>query len=124
MRKDNHLKMVCQARKGIPKYHAKWMTVATAVYNFQPRLTLNREMVDSLSLDDKLDFVQSCPRTVFSLDMEDAVQITDLQKCIFCDECVAKSKVYGKKDMIIVKMDPNVFHFIVEAVTPDGPRSM
>lgn len=124
MRKDNHLKMTCHARKGVPKYHSKWMTVATCVYNFQPRITLNREEVDSLTLDDKIDLIQCCPRKVFSTDIEDKIQVTDLQKCIFCDECVMFSAAKGKKNMVTIHMDPNMFHFIVEAVTAEGPRSV
>merc|ERR1712032_94299 len=124
MRKDNRLKMTCQARKGVPKYHSKFMTVATAIYNYQPRINLNREMVDSLTLDEKINFVQCCPRQVFVTDIEDKVQIDKLNACIFCDECVALAKVYGKKEMVTIHMDPNMFHFIVEAVTAEGPRSV
>mmetsp|Transcript_105033 Transcript_105033/g.338684 ORF Transcript_105033/g.338684 Transcript_105033/m.338684 type:complete len:349 (-) Transcript_105033:75-1121(-) len=124
MKKDNHLRMTCYARKGIAKYHAKWMPVATCIYQFQPRVDLNREMIDSLSLDDKIDFVQACPRNVFELDIEDKVQVERLQDCIFCDECTAKARTLGKKEMASVKMDANVFHFTVEAVTPHGPRSV
>jgi len=123
MRKDNCLRMTCQARKGVAKYHSKWMTVATAVYNYQPRIEINREEIDSLTLDEKIDFLECCPRKVFETDIEDKIQVAHLQKCIFCDECVSKGKVYGKKNMVTVKMDPNMFHFIVEAVTPEGPRS-
>merc|ERR1712032_287777 len=93
MRKDNRLKMTCQARKGVPKYHSKFMTVATAIYNYQPRINLNREMVDSLTLDEKINFVQCCPRQVFVTDIEDKVQIDKLNACTFCDECVALAKV-------------------------------
>lgn len=124
MKKDNHLRMTCQARKGIAKYHAKWMPVATARYQFQPRINLNSEMVSTLTLDEKIDFVQACPRKVFNLDIEDNVHVERLQDCIFCDECISKSRVLGKKDMVTVKMDHNMVHFIVEGVSPDGPRSM
>jgi len=124
MKKDNHLRMTCLARKGIAKYHSKWMPCATTIYQYQPRIDLNREMVDSLTLDEKIDFVQACPRKVFNLDIEDKVQVERLQDCIFCDECVAKSRQLGKKEMVTIKMDSNMVHFTVEGVTPDGPRNM
>lgn len=123
MKKDNHLRMTCQARKGIAKYHSKWMPVATALYQYQPRIDMNRDMMDSLTLDEKIDFVQACPRKVFNLDIEDKVQVERLQDCIFCDECTAKARQFGKKEMVTVKMDANMFHFTVEGVTPEGPRS-
>lgn len=124
LKKDQHLKMICQARKGIPKYHSKFMPIATGMYQFQPDIKLDREQVDSLTLDEKIDLVQSCPRKVFALDIEDNVQIDKPMDCIFCDECVAIAQVLGKKDMVSVKMDANTFHFTVEAVTADGPRSV
>lgn len=122
LKKDQHLKMLCTARKGIPKYHAKWMPVATALYNYQQIIELNREMVDSLSLDQKVSFIQSCPRRVFGFDDKDKVEVHRLMDCNYCDECKAWSRENGMKDMVTVKMDTNMFHFTVEAVTGDGPR--
>merc|ERR1712060_925735 len=122
-KKDQGLKMVCQARKGIPKYHSKWMPVATSLYQFQPIIKLNRAEMDTMTLDEKIDFVQSCPRKVFELDIEDCLQVARLNDCIFCDECVSKAKVQGREKGVTVKMDTNVFHFTVEAVTAEGPRS-
>jgi len=124
LKKDQHLKMICQARKGISQYHAKFMPIATGIFQFQPEVKLDRASVDSLTLDEKIDLVQTCPRKVFALDIEDKVQVDKLMDCIFCDECVAKAQVLGHKDMVTVKMDANTFHFTVEAVTADGPRSV
>jgi len=124
MKKDQNLKMICHARKGIPKYHAKWMPVATALYQYEPLIELKREQIDSLTLDEKIEFIESCPRKVFDFDMEDKVQIARIKDCIFCDECVTKARVLGKKEMCTVNMDTNVFHFECEAVTADGPRDM
>lgn len=124
LKKDQQLKFEMTARKGIPKYHAKFMPVATTIYQFEPIIKLDRESVDSLNLDDRIDFIQTCPRKVFELDIEDHVQIARKSDCHFCDECVAKAKVFGKQDMVNVKMDCGTFHFTVEAVTPEGgPRS-
>lgn len=125
LKKDQHLRFLCHARKGIPKYHAKFMPVATVLYQFEPIIKTDRQMLDGLSLDDRIDFVQSCPRKVFDLDIEDNVQIARKEDCIFCDECVAKAKAWGKDDMVKVKMDCGIFHFTVEAVTPEGgPRNV
>lgn len=123
LKKDQSLRMICQARKGIPKYHAKWMPVATALYNYDPIVELKQELVEQLTLDEKIEFVESCPRKVFSLDIEDNVEVKSRMNCIFCDECVSKAKVFEKKEMVRIHMDPNKFHFTVEAVTGNGPRS-
>ena len=128
MKKDQTLKMICKAKKGIPKYHAKFMPVATCVMNYEPIVTVNQEVAnapapDGLTLDEKIEFVQACPRKVFELDIEDTIQVVRHKDCIFCDECTAKARELGKKDLCSAQMDTNMFHYTVEAVTSDGPRS-
>merc|ERR1712012_903033 len=123
LKKDQAVKMTCSARKGVPKYHGKFNPTATTVYRYQPVIKLDREVIDGLALEEKVDFVQSCPRKVFSLDIEDHVQIDKLDECIFCDECCVKARELGKRDMVKVSFKPDTFHFIVEGVTPDGPRT-
>lgn len=41
MRKGQALKLRAIARKGVGKDHAKWIPVATAVYQFVPKITVN-----------------------------------------------------------------------------------
>lgn len=128
MKKDQSLKMVCKAKKGIPKYHAKFMPVATCVMNYEPIVTVNQDVANApapegLSLDEKIEFVQACPRKVFELDIEDTIQVARHRDCIFCDECTTKARELGRKDLCSAQMDTNCFHFTVEAVTSDGPRS-
>lgn len=123
LKKDQRLKMVCQARKGIPKYHSKFMPVATCCMRYQPIVKLDDAVMNELTLEQKVEFVDACPRKVFVVD-DQTVKIDKLQDCIFCDECVAKAKEWGKKDAVIIQHDTDTFHFIVESVTPDGPRSV
>lgn len=123
MKKDQRLKMVCKAKKGIPKFHAKFMPVATCVMNYEPIVTVNHDVANGLTLDEKIEFVKACPRKVFELDIEDTVQVARHGDCIFCDECTAKAREFGKRDLCSAQMDSSIFHFTVEAVTPDGPRT-
>ena len=123
MKKDQNLKMVCKAKKGIPKYHAKFMPVATVVMNYEPIVSVNQDVASTLTLDEKIEFVKACPRKVFELDIEDTILVQRHRDCIFCDECTAKARELGKRDLCSAQMDCNIFHFTVESVTPDGPRS-
>eukprot|EP00747_Dinoflagellata_sp_TGD_P186239 gnl/TRDRNA2_/TRDRNA2_43167_c0_seq1.p1 gnl/TRDRNA2_/TRDRNA2_43167_c0~~gnl/TRDRNA2_/TRDRNA2_43167_c0_seq1.p1 ORF type:complete len:353 (+),score=71.53 gnl/TRDRNA2_/TRDRNA2_43167_c0_seq1:122-1180(+) len=123
LKKDQRLRMVCLAHKGIPKFHSKFQCTATSLYRYQPIVQLEREQIDSLSFDQKAEFVDACPRRVFDFDDNDQVQVTKENDCIFCDECIAKAKEYSKPKMVTAKPNTNVYHFIVECVTPDGPRS-
>lgn len=123
LKKDQRITMTCIARKGIPKYHAKFMPVVGTLYNFQQQVELDRADVDSLTLDQKVAFVQSCPRKVFDLDNQDKVQVERLGDCHYCDECVAKARELDKRQMVTVKMKQDMFHFRVESVTKEGPRT-
>lgn len=122
LKKDQRIAMTCTARKGIPKYHSKFMPVATSLYTFEPIIDLERDLIDSYDLEDKVAFVESCPRKVFNLDASDKVQIGKKRDCHYCDECVSKAKELGKKGTVTIKMQQDMFHFTVESVTKDGPR--
>jgi len=122
LKKDQRIAMTFTARKGIPKYHSKFMAVANSNYQFQQIVNLDRDQCDSLDLEQKVGFVQSCPKKVFGLDSHDKIQVERLNDCHYCDECVAKAREYGKRELVTVKMTQDLFHFTVEAVTKDGPR--
>merc|ERR1711862_1001707 len=114
--------MGCQARKGIPKYHAKFMPVATCVMRYQPVLKLDPNVLEIMSLDQKLDLVMSCPRKVMEL-VDDKVVVARLDDCIYCDECEEVGKRIGHRSLAKATQNTNMFHFTVESVTPHGPRS-
>jgi len=132
LKKDQSLRMTCLARKGIPKYHSKFMAVATVVMRYQPIIKLDDKIMDTMTHDEKIEIIESCPRKVFAL--EDVgekktgakIVIDKLQDCIYCDECSYKAKAMGKdkEDLVKVVHDQNIFHFIVESVSPDGPRDV
>merc|ERR1712046_124213 len=113
LKKDQRIAMTCTARKGIPKYHAKFMPINLSLYNYQQIIDLEREDVDSLDLEDKVAFIESCPRKVFGLDDQDKVQVERLRDCIYCDECVAKARELGKRGLVTIKMQQDMFHFRV-----------
>ena len=49
LRKNQEVKVRCTARKGIGKDHAKWSPVATAVFRYEPEITLNESIMKSLT---------------------------------------------------------------------------
>jgi len=114
--------MTCIARKGIPKYHSKFMGITQAHYRYEPIITLDRAMIDSLTLDEKVAFVEADPMKTFGLDSDDKVQIERPMDHAFDDECVSKAREMGKKGMLTVEMQQDMFHFRLESVTSDGPR--
>ncbi len=74
---------VMWAKKGIAKTHAKWSTVSTAVYKFQPIVEITRKITGTVAEN----IVKSCPTRVFEVNSSGELDIEDLAKCTFCGEC-------------------------------------
>ena len=67
LRKGQQLKLKAIARKGIGKDHAKWQPVATVAFQYMPDIRINHALMDTLSEDQKLDWIDSSPNPVFRL---------------------------------------------------------
>ncbi|PNH03907.1 DNA-directed RNA polymerase II subunit RPB3-A [Tetrabaena socialis] len=65
LRRGQQLKLVARARKGIGKDHAKFIPVATAVFQFKPRIVLSHSAMADMTDDEKQAFVHSDPSKTF-----------------------------------------------------------
>lgn len=63
LRKNQELKLKAIARKGIGKDHAKWIPVATAVFQYVPEIHINQSLMEDLTDEQKEEFVNSNPHT-------------------------------------------------------------
>lgn len=57
------IKLRAVARKGIGKDHAKWIPVATAVFQYAADIKLNQTLMDELDEAQRQEFVASNPHT-------------------------------------------------------------
>ena len=112
------------AKKGNAKTHAKWSPVATCIMRAEPIVELDQDKINQLSVLEKQELVERCPRKVFSYnDVRQVVDIEDASKCNLCQECAKfVNSDLGIERAIRIDENETKFTFIVEstgALPPD-----
>ena len=112
---DQSISLQCYATKGIGKLHSKWSPVSSVKLQHEPDITINTAKMEELTDVEKQGFVKSCPTGVYSYDGR-RVEVKDMMKCTFCNECIYYAdEEIKKKQLVIIKEKPNKFTFTVEA---------
>ncbi|KAL6771735.1 RPB3 [Auxenochlorella protothecoides x Auxenochlorella symbiontica] len=123
LRKNQELKLRAVARKGIGKDHAKWIPAATVSYQFLPEITINHDLMDTLTDEQKQAFCAADPRKTFRFNqISKAVEIVDPELYMYDGEVLAKAAEMGKPGLIDICQRQDTFIFRVEgtgALTPD-----
>eukprot|EP00898_Chlorokybus_atmophyticus_P000642 jgi/Chlat1/1579/Chrsp123S01840 len=116
LRRGQEVKVRCIARKGIGKDHAKWNPVATVAMLHVPEIKLNRPLLDTLTLEQKEEWVASCPTRVFRVNnATGAVEVENAEAYTYDDECIAKAEAMGKPGLVNIRMREDAFVFTIES---------
>ena len=116
LKKNQELDMHLIAKKGIAKEHSKWSPVSTVIMQQEAEIDINKNKIDSLSVEQKKELVKSCPTKVFSYDeYKKTVDVENPLNCIFCEECLRKAESYGHEKSIRIAPKKNRFLFKVES---------
>lgn len=105
------------ARKGIGRQHAKWSPVSTCIMYRDAIVQLDEDKVNrQLTVDQRKEFVQSCPRKVFNFNqIKQAVEIESVDKCNLCNECYKYAESKGQLKALNIGEEDHKFNFIVES---------
>lgn len=68
MRRGQELRLRAIARKGIGKDHAKWIPVATTVFQYLPIIRINESVMAEMTDEQKQELVDSDPSKTFKFD--------------------------------------------------------
>lgn len=128
LRKNQRLKCEAIATKGVGKLHAKWIPTATAVFQYEPSITIDEKILETVPVAVQQDIAKACPQQVFSCEGDaftpHTLTVTNRMACIFCDECVSVAKEKGFPGLLRVTHKPDVFRFIVEGTGALPPEQI
>eukprot|EP00250_Pteridium_aquilinum_P023984 c2808_g1_i1 orf=497-1477(-) len=116
LRRGQELKLRAIARKGIGKDHAKWSPASTITFQYEPEIHINEALMDTLSLDEKKEWVDSCPTKVFDIDPNThQVVVVDAEAYAYDDEVIKKAEAMGKPGLVNIISRDDSFIFTIES---------
>lgn len=123
--KNQKIDVQCIVRKGTGKEHAKWSPVSTVAVQQVPKITIDSNGISTLTEDQKLKIVESCPANVYKYDPEkEVIDIENLGECMQCQECTMCASSFGKDDVIKVDLEPDQFLFTLESTGSLAPEDI
>lgn len=116
LRRGQELRLRAIARKGIGKDHAKWSPAATVTFMYEPDIHINENLMETLTLDEKREWVESCPTKVFDINSDtQQVYVHDAEAYSYDDEVIKKAEAMGKPGLVSINAKDDSFIFTVES---------
>lgn len=124
LRKNQSLKLKCIARRGIGRDHAKWNPCATAFYQFQPDIRINQALMDTLTFEEKTEWVNAWPSKAVKMEPSGQVVVDDAEQFQYDEEHIEKQNIMGKPGLCQVIQKQDTFVFTVESTGAHRPEDI
>mmetsp|Transcript_19351 Transcript_19351/g.26677 ORF Transcript_19351/g.26677 Transcript_19351/m.26677 type:complete len:307 (-) Transcript_19351:219-1139(-) len=127
LRQGQRLHLTAKAIRGIGKNHAKWSPVCGVSYKMEPKITIDYDQIEELTVDEKKAWVDSCPSKVYSYnEVLNQLDIEDAWQCTMCSDCVYYAADRLKRpDLVRVEpLNPPRFYFTVESTGALKPEEI
>ena len=102
--KDQRLILEVEAILGLAKNHAKWQSVISPGYRFNPTIEIDKKRINEIQ-----EFINNLPSNLVTL-KNDKLEINDINKLPILESYIDKEKI----DFIKIKKDPNNIIFCFE----------
>lgn len=113
--KGQQLKMRCLARKGVGKDHAKWSPAATVSFLAVPEIHINHELANTLTLQQKQEFVVSSPTEVFAINPDtEEIEVENAEAYTYDEEVLKKAEAMGVPGLVSIVAKEDHFVFSIE----------
>lgn len=119
LRRGQCIRMEMTANKGIGKLHAKFNPCATAVFQYEPEISIAQDILEQVPPAVQVQIAKSCPRQVFMCESDaftpHTVQIAEPASCIYCGDCITFAKEKGFRGLIKVGRRQGSYRFFVDS---------
>lgn len=123
--KNQDLSVICTARKGIGKDHAKFSPVSLATFQTMPIVRLNHSLLATMSIEEKVDWVESCPTNVFKVDnITGEIEVENPEAYMYDRESIIKAEEMGKPGLVEITEKLDTFIFTVETTGQLSPEKV
>ncbi|KAI3844298.1 hypothetical protein MKX03_032190 [Papaver bracteatum] len=110
------LRLRAIARKGIGKDHAKWSPAATITCMYEPDIHINEDMLETLTLEEKQEWIESSHTKVFDIvPNTQQVKVYDAEAYTYDDEVIKKAEAVGNPGLVEITAREDSFIFTVES---------